>query len=174
MTNPNQNAGSPSNNKGGQGKSRLTQIMAVFFLLGGVQVATQYFAYRFQYQPQLGVHFNQLYPPWSIFEWANKWYAQYPEIIEQSGSMGVLFAGAGLIVTLIVKMVTDNSSRPNTSLHGSARWANEKDIQAARLLPIKQSFFKRLTAKKMPQNDYVYVGAWQDKKGVTHYLKQIF
>ncbi|MDP3282253.1 MAG: type IV secretory system conjugative DNA transfer family protein, partial [Nitrosomonas sp.] len=125
----------------------------------------------FQYQPQLGVHFNQLYPPWSIFEWASKWYAQYPDIIGQSGSMGVLFAGTGLILTLIVKMVADNSSRPNTSLHGSARWANEKDIQAARLLPLRQPFFKRLTSKKILQNDYVYVGAWQDKKGKTHYLK---
>ncbi len=171
MNHSNQNAGSPLVKNEGLVKTRLTQMMAIFFMLGGVQVATQYFAYRFQYQPQLGVHFNQLYPPWSIFEWANKWYAQYPDIIGQSGSMGVLFAGAGLILTLIVKMVADNSSRPNTSLHGSARWANEKDIQAARLLPLRQPFFKRLTSKKIPQNDYVYVGAWQDKKGKTHYLK---
>ena len=171
MNHSNQNAGSPLVKNEGLVKTKLTQMMAIFFMLGGVQVATQYFAYKFQYQPQLGVHFNQLYPPWSIFEWANKWYAQYPDIIGQSGSMGVLFAGAGLILTLIVKMVAENSSRPNTSLHGSARWANEKDIQAARLLPLRQSFFKRLTSKKIPQNDYVYVGAWQDKKGKTHYLK---
>jgi len=171
MNHSNQNAGNPIVKNEGLVKTRLTQIMVIFFMLGGVQVATQYFAYRFQYQPQLGVHFNQLYPPWSIFEWASKWYAQYPDIIGQSGSMGVLFAGAGLILTLIVKMVADNSSRPNTSLHGSARWANEKDIQAARLLPFRQPFFKRLTSKKISKNDYVYVGAWQDKKGKTHYLK---
>ena len=171
MNHSNQNSGNPIIKNEGLVKTRLTQIMAIFFMLGGVQVATQYFAYRFQYQPQLGVHFNQLYPPWSIFEWANKWYGQHPDIIELSGSMGVLFAGAGLILTLIVKMVADNSSRPNTSLHGSARWANEKDIQAARLLPLRQPFFKRLTSKKILQNDYVYVGAWQDKKGKTHYLK---
>ena len=171
MNHSNQNSGSPLVKNEGLVKTRLTQMMAIFFMLGGVQVATQYFAYRFQYQPQLGVHFNQLYPPWSIFEWTNKWYAQYPDIIGQSGSMGVLFAGAGLILTLIVKMVADNSSRPNTNLHGSARWANVKDIQAARLLPLRQPFFKRLTSKKIPKNDYVYVGAWQDKKGKTHYLK---
>jgi len=171
MNHSNQNSGSPLIKNEGQVKTRLTQMMAIFFMLGGVQVATQYFAYRFQYQPQLGVHFSQLYPPWSIFEWTNKWYAQHPDIIELSGSMGVLFAGAGLILTLIVKMVVDNSSRPNSNLHGSARWANEKDIQAARLLPLRQSFFKSLISKKIPQNDYVYVGAWQDKKGKTHYLK---
>ena len=66
MNHSNQNSGNPIIKNEGLVKTRLTQIMAIFFMLGGVQVATQYFAYRFQYQPQLGVHFNQLYPPWSI------------------------------------------------------------------------------------------------------------
>mgnify|MGYP003549383623 FL=1 len=82
MNHSNQNSGNPIVKNEGLVKTRLTQIMAIFFMLGGVQVATQYFAYRFQYQPQLGVHFNQLYPPWSIFEWANKRYGHYLDIIE--------------------------------------------------------------------------------------------
>ena len=155
----------------GRKKARLIQMMAIFFMLGGVQVATQHFAYIFQYQPQLGAHFNQLYPPWSIIAWSDQWYALYPELFQQSISMGVLFSAAGLILTLIMKTVSSNSSRPNLSLHGSARWAELDDIRAARLLPAKRSLFKKQAAKNTPQNDYVYVGAWQDAQGTTHYLK---
>ena len=171
MNTSNQNAGGPVEKRASQGNNRLVQMMAVFFMLGGMQAATQFFAYRFQYQPQLGAHFNHIYAPWSIIEWADQWYFKYPDIFELSMSMGVVFSSVGLIVTLIVKMVADNSARPNSSLHGSARWAEIKDIQAARLLPKKKSFFKKLFAKKSPQNDFVYVGAWQDDRGITHYLK---
>ena len=171
MNTSNHNSGGPMEKRASQGNNRLVQMMAVFFMLGGMQAATQFFAYRFQYQPQLGAHFNHIYAPWSIIEWADQWYFKYPDIFELSMSMGVLVSGVGLLLTLVVRVVIDNSSRPNSSLHGSARWAEIKDIQAARLLPVKLSFFKKLFAKKSPQNDFVYVGAWQDGRGVTHYLK---
>jgi len=171
MNHADSNTGSPLARNGGQKKSWLIKVMAIIFLLGGVQAATQYFAYTFRYQPQLGTHFNHVYLPWSIFEWGNNWYSQYPDLFQQSASVGVVFAGAGLVLTLIMKMVSDNSSRPNKNLHGSARWAKLEDIQAARLLPATPSFFKKWAEKKAPQDDYVYVGAWQDDKGVTHYLK---
>ncbi len=171
MNTSNHNSGGPVEKRAPQGNNRLVQMMAVFFMLGGMQAATQFFAYRFQYQPQLGAHFNHIYAPWSIIEWADQWYFKYPDIFELSMSMGVLVSGVGLLLTLVVRVVIDNSSRPNSSLHGSARWAEIKDIQAARLLPVKLSFFKKLFAKKSPQNDFVYVGAWQDGRGVTHYLK---
>ena len=57
-----------------------------------------------------------------------------------------MFAGAGLVLTLIMKMVAGNSARPNKNLHGSARWAKLEDIQAARLLPETSSFFKKKSA----------------------------
>ncbi|PSJ16099.1 conjugal transfer protein TraG, partial [Nitrosomonas supralitoralis] len=84
MNTSNQNAGGPMARKAMQGKNRLVQMMAVFFMLGGVQAATQFFAYRFQYQPQLGAHFNHIYAPWSIIEWADQWYFKYPDIFDQS------------------------------------------------------------------------------------------
>ncbi len=171
MINTDQNTGSPQAKNTGQKKTRHIQIMAVLFILGGVQAATQYFAYIFQYQPQLGGHFNQIYAPWSIIEWGSKWYDQYPDLFQQSASVGVVVTGAGLVLTLIMKMVSENSARPNKSLHGSARWANIADIQAARLLPTPQSFFKKWGTDKTAQDDYVYVGAWEDDKGTTHYLK---
>ncbi len=157
--------------EGGQNKTKLVRFLALLSLLGGMQVATQYFAYKFNYQPQLGAHFNNLYPPWAIIEWAGKWYGHYSASFNQAAGAGLLFASIGLIVALIVKSVAANSSRPNSHLHGSARWAKFEDIRAARLLPQKPLWFKRLTSKQVVHNDTVYVGAWQDTSGKTHYLK---
>jgi type IV secretion system protein VirD4 len=48
-----------------------------------------------------------------------------------------------------------NAFRPNPFLHGSARWADEKDIRQAGLFA----------------DDGVYVGAWRDKSGALRYLR---
>ena len=55
---------------------------------------------------------------------------------------------------LLLLDVARRNFRVNPFLHGSARWADFRDIKAASLL----------------NNDGVYVGAWRDK-GVTHYLR---
>src|SRR5208283_1817614 len=47
------------------------------------------------------------------------------------------------------------NSKVNPFLHGSARWADRRDIKAAGLL----------------KNNGVYVGAWCDKNGKIHYLR---
>lgn len=146
--------------KGTARESLLVRSLALVFLIGGFQMATQYFAHAFNYQPQLGAHLYQLYEPWAILRWADQWYGQYPRLFTLSASIGVLFAAAGLILTLIIKMVLANSSRVNQKLHGSARWADKQDIEKAGLLATNQN-----------NNDAVYVGAWQDKHGKTHYLK---
>ena len=157
--------------EGGQNKTKLVRFLALLSLVGGIQIATQYFAYKFNYQPQLGAHFNHLYPPWAIIEWGNQWVDHYPNIFNQAAGAGLLFASIGLIVALIVKSVAANSARPNSRLHGSARWAKFEDINAARLLPQSPSWFKRLTSTQVAHNDTVYVGAWQDKSGKKVYLK---
>ncbi len=155
-----------NNNRFGKDESaaknkRIVGFMTLIFLVGGFQVATQYFAHKFNYQPQLGAHFNHIYEPWEILIWADKWYGQYPNIFDLAASIGVLFSGIGLILVLIVKMVLANSSRTNQSLHGSARWADKKDIEKAGLLTTAQN----------KKSDAVYVGAWKGKSGKTHYLK---
>jgi len=154
------------NNRFGKDESaaknkRIVGLLTIIFLVGGFQVATQYFAHKFNYQPQLGVHLNTIYEPWAILIWADKWYGQYPAIFDLSASIGVLFSGIGLILVLIIKMVLANSSRTNQGLHGSARWAERIDIEKAGLL----------TTSKNKNNDAVYVGAWKGKSGKTHYLK---
>ena len=56
---------------------------------------------------------------------------------------------------LFLVLALTRSFRVNPFLHGSARWADERDIKAAGLL----------------KNDGVYVGAWRDKHGTVRYLR---
>lgn len=137
------------------------RILAFICLVGGFQVATQYFAHQFSYQDPLGAHFHQLYAPWSILVWSTQWYDKHPAIFDLAAGYGILFSSVGLILVLIVKMMFANSSRANRNLYGSARWADRKDIEAAGLL----------SSKKNKGTESVYVGAWRDKSGKTHYLK---
>ena len=56
---------------------------------------------------------------------------------------------------LLLLDVARANSKVNPFLHGSARWADRRDIKAAGLL----------------ENNGVYVGAWRDKNGKIHYLR---
>lgn len=151
----------PSDHQTTSRDKTVIRILAFICLVGGFQVATQYFAHQFNYQDQLGAHFHQLYAPWSILVWRTRWYDQHPAIFDLAAGYGILFSSVGLILVLIVKMMFANSSRANRNLYGSARWADRKDIEAAGLL----------SSGKSKGGEAVYVGAWCDKSGKTHYLK---
>ena len=154
-------------------KSRVGKTIPLLALLSvacGFSIATQFFAYKFGYQVALGANVNHVYPPWSILIWANKWYAHYSYFFIQAGSLGVVFSSVSLIGLVIAKIAMENSSTANKYLHGSARWANKKDIQDACLMPRERSFLQRITGKEIV-NDGVYVGAWVDKNGKQHYLR---
>jgi hypothetical protein len=56
---------------------------------------------------------------------------------------------------LLLLGVARANFRVNPYLHGSARWADARDIKAAGLI----------------NNDGVYVGAWRDKSGNIRYLR---
>jgi len=164
------NAVGPQN----QHTSSKLNIVLMFFLLtiivAGLQVATQYFAAIFQYQPELGASFYHLYAPWSIIVWALKW-TQFQKQIVMAGSVGLVVTAIGFIAIAIIKMVKANSPTSNAFLHGSARWANRNDIETAGLLPKPRSLFASIIGKPKAKNTGVYVGAWLDKKGQQHYLK---
>jgi type IV secretion system protein VirD4 len=153
------------------GGGKTIPALAVLTLGAGLQAATQFFAYDFRYQSNLGPHFNHLYAPWSIFQWAGKWYGTYPDAFMRAGSIGVVVAGAGLIGLIVAKMVQANSAKVNQYLHGSARWANVKDIQAAGLLPRPRTLWQIVTGKEPAASSGVYVGGWLDRQGNQHYLR---
>ena len=150
---------------------KLLPALGALSLGGGLQSATQFFAHTFSYQAKLGSHFNHVYAPWSILEWSSKWYAHYPDEIMQATSVGMMVSTVGLLGVAIAKVVSSNSSRANAYLHGSARWAGKKDIQAAGLLPRPRSFVDLVTGQEAALSTGVYVGGWEDKDGHFHYLR---
>lgn len=143
--------------RGNKGKkSKLVPVLALGSIAAGIQAATQYFAYSFNYQEKLGPNFNHFYAPWKFFQWYADWSTQIPEPFRIAASVGTVVACGGLLGTAMAKMVIANSSKGNDYLHGSARWADQKDIEAAGLLG---------------KSEGVYVGAWQDKQGNLQYLR---
>jgi type IV secretion system protein VirD4 len=137
-------------------RGKLIPVMALTSLAAGVQAATQYFAYSFNYQDLLGPHLSHIYAPWSYFKWYSAWNERLPDAFQAAGSVGTMVAAGGLVLTALTSMIRANSSKANEYLHGSARWADEQDIKQSGLLG---------------NDEGVYVGAWEDKSGQLQYLR---
>ena len=61
MRKPNNAVGPQVRNKNKPGKNKLVPVMAITSLAAGVQAATQFFAYRYNYQELLGPNFEHIY-----------------------------------------------------------------------------------------------------------------
>ena len=118
----------------------------------GAGAATQTLAHLLNYHSSLGPNLFHFYPPWSYFVWSYLWRHTNPSIFAQAFGVGVM---AAIVSFLFFVLALSRSFRVNPFLHGSARWADERDIKAAGLL----------------NNDGVYVGAWRDKRGTIRYLR---
>ncbi len=132
------------------------------FLGAGVAIlatGTQYFAMNVGYHPDLGANISHIYAPWKILDWANIYANNFPSLIDDCNN--IMFGELVLIgvITLIIVAVRENKLKGDKYLHGSARWANEKDMMNAGLLH-----------KTMPKGPVVYVGGFKDKKGTFKYL----
>jgi type IV secretion system protein VirD4 len=151
---------------------KLFPALAMLSLGAGLQAATQFFASDMRYQAALGAGVGHgLYAPWAIVQWAAKWYPYYPNAFMRAGGLGIAVSSVGLIGVIICKMVAANTARPNDYLHGSARWAEKKDIQEAGLLPPSRKWHEILRGRPPAAGSGVYVGAWRDAKGKLHYLR---
>jgi type IV secretion system protein VirD4 len=130
-------------------------ILVLTALTLGLSAATQFFAHALQYQNALGWRAAGVYPPWMICIWASRWRGSYPDIFMKAGSIGMMVASLCMIGLVFVRMVCAVRPRANELMHGSARWADRRDIEAAGLLG----------------NEGVYVGAWLDQRSKLHYLR---
>jgi type IV secretion system protein VirD4 len=119
----------------------------------GAGVATQLVANSLGFSEALGFNIGHVYVPWSFWIWSHQWQAGNPRIFAQAFGIGSMVT-IGLWMLLLLD-VARRSFHVNPFLHGSARWADLKDIKAASLLG----------------NDGVYVGGWRDKRGHLHYLR---
>ena len=122
-------------------------------VLGSI-VASQVLANSYRFHPALGFNLFHIYLPWSYFVWAHQWeQATNHALFAQAFGIGSLVTLGGFMLLLLD--VARANSKVNPYLHGSARWADKRDIKAAGLL----------------KNDGVYVGAWRDKNGKIQYLR---
>ena len=139
---------------------QLIPVLSVVFMLAGLQSATQFFAQEFGYASQLGPHYQHLYAPWSILLWTYQWWGLFQVSLMRAAAVGITVTSTGLLGLMVAKLVAANSAKTNPYLHGSARWANQHDIEKAGLLPRPLTFWQQLTGQQKPASEGVYVGAW--------------
>jgi len=137
----------------------LVLVLANFF-------CTQYIANRFQYQPALGppalrLRAGAIYQPFAWAKWGWQHLTDQDPAIRTPFLLGMLVLVAGCFLSVGVFFALTNRRARRLSmnaehLHGSARWAEEKDVHATGLL----------TA-----NDGVFVGGWSADGKRLHYLR---
>ena len=119
--------------------------------------ATQYLAEKLGYQYALGRHiWHQFYMPFNWLIWAFKFGNQYQKLF----TIVELYLALALIVGFVTYALSMglNSRKPrqHDGIHGTAHWADEKEVRATGLLN---------------SDGGVYVGGWTDKKGNINYLR---
>jgi type IV secretion system protein VirD4 len=142
-------------------------LLGLLLILTTNIITTQHIAAHFDYQPALGaplfkVSSIQIYAPYKWFVWILHFGSSPNPLIRQPLLYSTLITAIGFAATLFIvallnihqnKKLTENTE----DLHGSARWANEEDIQQSGLTNQKHG---------------VYIGAWHDEKADRlEYLK---
>lgn len=122
--------------------------------------ATQYIAMRFEYQPELGAPLfraghTYVYPPFAWFMWGVHNITSHDPGVRRPLGEGIviLFVGCAVSIFLYFGANSLRSRRLSSNaehLHGSARWATEKDIRETGLLNATEG---------------VYVGGWKTRHG---------
>lgn len=107
-------------------------------ITGTLWASTQWAAYKLGYQPGLGeawftISDTAIYYPWRLFEWWYAYESYAPDIFHTAGSMA---AGGGVLgtATAIAGSLWRARQTKHVTTYGSAKWANNKDIQNSDLL----------------------------------------
>lgn len=130
-------------------------VIVTMFVIGSI-LSTQIMAWRFNYHPALGRPlYDHFYAPWDWMIWSAKYYATHQSMLAGGWLTMMGIMGVGFIILTAQMTMRSRDTSSVDDLHGSARWAEKEDIEEAGLLSGKG----------------VYVGAWKDAKGKTHYLR---
>lgn len=144
-------------------KNKIWQwVILIGLVVWGLMVSswtTQRIAALFAYHEGLGLPVHKAvdrfwYLPWMFIEWADKFghYPQVKRILDQAYLIGVGVP----ILSFILYMASQQGLKVREDLHGSARWAEKKDI-------VTMGYF---------EGKGVYIGGWYDeKKNIHHYLR---
>ncbi|MEI4507447.1 conjugal transfer protein TraG [Sphingopyxis sp. CCNWLW253] len=133
-------------------KLLIGQILIVFaIVILGVWAATQWAAAMLGYQPELGAPWLSLggvpvYRPWDLFPWWYHYEAYAPDVFDKAGSLAAAsgFIGCG---AAIGGSLWRARQKGQVTTYGSARWAKEREIDAAGLRGDAGVFLGRLSGR---------------------------
>jgi len=119
-------------------KRKKVLIVCAGLFFGSMAGATEFEAFRFDFQSSLGIpvfsfYGVPVYPPWDLFLWLRFLFVAGAAPVLFSGTL--LFVGAGVVATGGLWYVVKNSNMPDlkSTLHGSAHWATKEEVEATGL-----------------------------------------
>jgi type IV secretion system protein VirD4 len=130
-------------------KILIGQILVVFAIVFlGLWASTQWAAAMLAYQPELGTPWFMLrgwpvYRPWALFAWWYHYEAYAPEVFDKAGTLAAASGFLGCAAAVIGSLWRARQSGMVTT-YGSARWASEREVQAAGLFGEQGVFLGRL------------------------------
>ncbi|TCK31935.1 type IV secretion system protein VirD4 [Paraburkholderia sp. BL8N3] len=150
----------------------------VVFLFGmalSSWAATQYFAHAVEYQDGLGDYVwkvgptVRIYQPFSWFGWAAQWMSSTGQLETYVTRMLLVLCGGGVLSLLggfYLYYRRSLKSEKHDDLHGSARWANERDIEKMGLVTYERwegPLFRRKRVHRKATGPYL--GAFDTSAG---------
>lgn len=132
-------------------KLLIGQILVVFaIVIAGIWAATQWAAAMLAYQPELGPTWFvfldvPVYRPWQIFAWWYHFDAYAPQVFDKAGTLAGASGFAGCAAAIIGSLWRARQQRHVTT-YGSARWAEQREIQKAGLTGHRGVFLGRSSA----------------------------
>jgi type IV secretion system protein VirD4 len=122
---------------------------------------TEFVASRFHFHPLLGKPwFSMVYAPWSWLTWQAQFGSQGPQTFSLANIVALLVFGGLVMGFLNLQTMRSRSSKRHDGVHGTAHFADEKEIRSSGLL-----------VPKGQASEGVYVGGWTDQQGNLHYLR---
>jgi type IV secretion system protein VirD4 len=120
-------------------KLLIGQFLIVLAIIAtSVWTGTQWAAASLSYQPELGAPWfvmlgQPVYHPWSLFPWWYHFDAYAPVVFDKAGAIAAAGGFIGCAAAIFGSVWRARQSN-NLTTFGSARWATQKDIRAAKLL----------------------------------------
>ena len=146
-------------------KLLIGQILVVFaIVIAGLWAATQWAAAMLGYQPQLGLPWFTLfdtpvYRPWAIFEWWYHYDAYAPHVFDKAGTLAGASGFFGCAAAIFGSLWRARQQRHVTT-YGSARWAEDREIERAGLLGDRGAFLGRYHGRYLRHDGREHVMAF--------------
>lgn len=122
------------------------------------QGATQYVAYQYAYHASLGEPvYGVFYWPWSFMIWSWRWGDVHQTLFQWAYVIALSGVAGSFVIYFLLTLMTQRKTYSLNALHGTAHWARSEEIEAAGLLPPKES-----------AGEAVFVGGYLDGKRLRY------